>query len=95
MDVRPIDISVARCRGSKLSASKGVRVPRAVQPRKAAVPRKQKVAPVSTAPTAPQITPNDISRRAYEIYEARGAAGGGPLDDWLRAERELSESAGA
>ena len=31
-----------------------------------------------------------IARRAYEIYLERGGAPGDPLDDWLRAERELS-----
>ncbi len=66
---------------------------RAVQPRKAAAPpRKQKVA---VTPQTRQITATDISRRAYELYEARGNSGGDPLEDWLRAERELLESAGA
>ena len=66
--------------------------PRAVQPRKAAPPRKQKVAVTSETR---QITATEISRRAYELYQARGNSGGDPLEDWLRAERELSESAGA
>lgn len=66
---------------------------RAVQPRKpAAPPRKQKVA---VTPETRQITATDISRRAYELFEARGRSGGDPLEDWLRAERELLESAGA
>lgn len=30
-----------------------------------------------------------ISRKAYDFYQARGATDGGPLDDWLRAEREV------
>lgn len=30
-----------------------------------------------------------ISRRAYDVYQMRGAADGSSLDDWLRAEREL------
>lgn len=30
-----------------------------------------------------------VRRRAYELFEARGRAPGGELDDWLRAEREL------
>ena len=34
-----------------------------------------------------------IARRAYELYEARGRAAGFELDDWLRAERELQQSA--
>ena len=34
-------------------------------------------------------TPEEIARRAYEIYESRGGAWGSPDEDWLRAEREL------
>jgi len=30
-----------------------------------------------------------IARRAFEIYEARGATEGDPLGDWVQAEREL------
>lgn len=33
-----------------------------------------------------------IARRAYELYLARGATHGRDLDDWLQAERELSLS---
>ena len=32
---------------------------------------------------------DDIARRAYERYEARGRTDGYALDDWLDAEREL------
>lgn len=35
------------------------------------------------------VNPDDVARRAYELYQARGAEPGGDLDDWLRAEREL------
>ncbi len=66
--------------------------PRAIQPRKTAAPRKRKTSP---AAGRPPVTPHDISRRAYEIYQSRQEGGGSPLDDWLRAERELSDSAGA
>ena len=45
-------------------------------------------APVSTEPTA-----DDVARRAYELYEARGGEPGADLDDWFRAERELREPA--
>jgi Protein of unknown function (DUF2934) len=34
---------------------------------------------------------NRISRRAHEIYEARGGQDGRDLDDWLQAEREVDE----
>jgi hypothetical protein len=31
----------------------------------------------------------EIARRAYQLYEQRGRAHGGDIDDWLLAEREL------
>jgi hypothetical protein len=41
--------------------------------------------------------PNDvleqIARRAYELYEARGREDGHDLDDWLRAEAEITGEA--
>ena len=36
-----------------------------------------------------QSSDDDIARRAYERYEARGRTDGYALDDWLDAEREL------
>lgn len=39
---------------------------------------------------APRITPDDVARRAYELYESRGRADGDALADWLRAEGELT-----
>jgi hypothetical protein len=41
-------------------------------------------APRNAAPSL-----DDVARRAYEFYEARGGEPGADLDDWLRAEREL------
>jgi hypothetical protein len=32
---------------------------------------------------------DDIARRAFEIYLARGAVDGDALGDWVQAEREL------
>jgi len=32
-----------------------------------------------------------IRQRAYELFSARGRADGKELDDWLTAERELTE----
>lgn len=32
---------------------------------------------------------DDIARRAYELYLARGRTDGNAIDDWLQAEREL------
>lgn len=34
---------------------------------------------------------DEIARRAYEIWRGRGAAPGSGLEDWLQAERELTE----
>lgn len=35
---------------------------------------------------------DEIARRAYEVYLARGAAPGRDLEDWLQAERDLRTS---
>jgi len=48
----------------------------------------------ATEPTeSPKLGPTDeeISVRAYHIYLERGDAEGSPTDDWLQAERELTE----
>jgi len=34
-------------------------------------------------------TDGEISRRAYDLYLARGCEPGRDVDDWLQAEREL------
>lgn len=39
--------------------------------------------------TKPAPTRDEIASRAYEIYLARGKAGGGEAEDWYQAEREL------
>lgn len=39
-----------------------------------------------------QVTQADIARRAFELYCARGGQNGSDVEDWLRAERELSTS---
>jgi len=46
--------------------------------------------PVDTAAMTPVISEAEISRRAYQLYQARGGANGSPLEDWLEAERQLS-----
>ncbi len=40
---------------------------------------------ISTEPHSEE----QIRRRAYELYEARGRVHGHDLDDWLRAEQEI------
>jgi hypothetical protein len=46
------------------------------------------VASMSDSPTS-DIGNDEIARRAYEIYEARGRTDGADLDDWFEAERQL------
>jgi hypothetical protein len=48
-----------------------------------------KAAETAEASTANAARDEDIRRRAYEIYLARGEQPGRDLDDWLQAEHEL------
>jgi hypothetical protein len=48
-----------------------------------------KVEHAAAQPEPPAPTPEQIRRRAQEIFEARGSAPGRELDDWLQAEIEL------
>lgn len=58
--------------------------------------KKQKLA--SSKPTEPvessQELQNKIRQRAFELYELRGRSDGRDFDDWLKAESELTKSAG-
>jgi hypothetical protein len=38
----------------------------------------------------PPTIEEEIRRRAYELFEARGREEGRELDDWLRAEQEIT-----
>jgi Protein of unknown function (DUF2934) len=49
-------------------------------------PAKKQPANVVTDPNLEE----DIRRRAYELYEERGREDGHDLDDWLRAEAEIT-----
>ena len=42
-------------------------------------------------PARTQPTEEEIAVRAYYIYLERGGAESNPTDDWLQAERELTE----
>ncbi len=46
--------------------------------------------PPATVASEPQELENQIRQRAYELYEARGREDGHNLDDWLRAEEEIT-----
>ncbi|PYU23030.1 MAG: hypothetical protein DMG30_12835 [Acidobacteria bacterium] len=37
-----------------------------------------------------EVLKDDIARRAYEIYVQRGEENGKDVEDWLRAEKEIS-----
>jgi len=41
----------------------------------------------------PNIVLEQIAQRAYELYEARGREDGHDLEDWLRAESEITRQA--
>ena len=53
---------------------------------------KEAPAPKSKQADTPKSKPtqDQIAARAYEIYLERGATPGDPMQDWLRAELELS-----
>ena len=44
----------------------------------------------TTAPAPRAPSHEDIAVRAYALFTQRNGAGGSPLDDWFRAERELT-----
>jgi hypothetical protein len=67
--------------------------------KKAANSKKKNRAPEATEPDGapvrqPSPTHEEIERRAYEIYLSQGAPEGRDLDNWLQAERELSQANG-
>ncbi|EEF61960.1 DUF2934 domain-containing protein [Pedosphaera parvula] len=58
--------------------------------RKTIVASAASAAPVVTRKAVAQPSAEDIARRAYEIYVARGQTAGRDQEDWLQAERELT-----
>ena len=51
-----------------------------------------KEAPKKSRKAAAAPTYDEIALRAYHIYLERGTTPGDPMQDWLEAERELSEA---
>ncbi len=47
--------------------------------------------PVTTLPDPTRLE-EEIRRRAYGLYEARGRQDGHDLDDWFQAKRELTNT---
>jgi hypothetical protein len=58
-----------------------------------ATPNKTSDSGTTSADRAPKppatIANNDVARRAYDLYLARGCEHGHDAEDWLQAEREL------
>ena len=48
--------------------------------------------PATSVLVDPETLEDQIRARAYELYEERGKEDGNDLDDWLRAEAELTSS---
>jgi hypothetical protein len=46
--------------------------------------------PPATVTSEPQELEHEIRLRAHELYEARGREDGHELEDWLRAEEEIT-----
>jgi hypothetical protein len=78
----------------KVQAVAPAAVPPATKPETmiAAEPRK-KLEMVKTEPrrVVPINVEEEIRRRAYELYQQRGARPGGEREDWLAAEREVKQ----
>lgn len=53
-------------------------------------PRSNHKGQQGNANPAPQATAERIQERAYQLYVNRGQEPGHELDDWLQAEREMS-----
>jgi hypothetical protein len=49
----------------------------------------KKTRATATDQSRPRPTYDDVARRAYELYVARGGTHGRDWDDWLSAERQL------
>ena len=47
--------------------------------------------PPSKAVNEPKQLEDQIRQRAYELYQARGRDDGHDLEDWLRAEEEITK----
>ena len=46
--------------------------------------------PAISAPVDPDTFEDQIRARAYELYEERGKEDGHDVDDWIRAEAEIT-----
>ncbi len=51
---------------------------------------KDRPVPITRTNVEPQNLEEQIRKRAFELYEQRGRDDGHDMDDWLRAEAELT-----
>jgi hypothetical protein len=56
---------------------------------KSAAQRQRKTAVTAAQTPAQSVSPEDIARLAYSLWEERGCQSGSPEEDWFHAEREL------
>jgi hypothetical protein len=77
------------------NSSKRKTTPAAKRTRTVPAAAKPRTRAQRTTKAAPAVRPDDdmIRARAYEMYLQRGHHGD-PMEDWLRAERELIEQTG-
>jgi hypothetical protein len=70
-------------------------MPRTTKPANGATgsPKAKKPAAAKSNGGANGVSDDSVARRAYEIYQNRGANDGADLDDWLEAERQLKPGA--
>ena len=52
----------------------------------------QKKPPANVTTDSEQVFEDETRRLAYQLYEERGREDGHDVDDWLRAEAELTEA---
>lgn len=61
----------------------------------ASIEQDSSIEQTAPSPDAPQAitapTEEEVAQRAYEIFLERGSDHGNDIEDWLQAERELSE----
>ena len=72
--------------GRKADGASG---PRTSTPGSKAVKQENAEARPALRVARPELSHEQIARRAYEIYLQRGGEGGRDLDDWVEAERQL------
>ena len=59
---------------------------------KKAKPSRRRASVTLASTESPAATADQIARRAYELFQQRGAVHGHDWEDWLSAERELGST---